>query len=69
MTDAPYSKRELDEKLSHIVTTLSRMESKLDYTNGKVKRLYLIMACIGSVVVTLLVTNGSELVNVIKIII
>jgi hypothetical protein len=48
---------------------LDNLNLKADYTNGKVKRLYLIMSCIGSVVTTLLITNGSELINIIKIII
>jgi hypothetical protein len=80
MTEPDYTKREIDHIIMGILESLNRIEKdhgdkldtlndKADYTNGKVKRLYLIMSCIGSVVATLLITNGSELVNIIKIII
>ena len=67
MKESDYSKREIDEKFTHIVDALERIEGKVDYTNGKVKRLYVILTAVGSVVVTLLIVSGSELINFLKI--
>lgn len=69
MKESDYSKREIDEKFTHIVDALERIEGKVDYTNGKVKRLYVILTAVGSIVATLLVVSGSDLVQFVKILI
>jgi tetrahydromethanopterin S-methyltransferase subunit G len=72
--DKPYSNRELDLKhneLKVLITTgfnsnnarIDDLRDKVEYTNGKVRRLYLIMVVVGSVSGTMLVMSGSELVQ------
>ena len=39
MSDAPYSKREIDEKWSDIANALSRIEIQTTLTNGRVRKL------------------------------
>lgn len=74
MSEPDYSKREIDDKFTHIVELLGglkdgmgELNSKVAYTNGKVKRLYLILACVSSVVATLLVETGSPLIGLVKL--
>lgn len=67
MTDAPYSKRELDEKFNHILAELSEIKIQTTKHNGrmsKVERNILIIACVTG---TILMTKGSELTHVVKL--
>lgn len=63
MTDTPFSNRELKGMFGGVHDQLDAIEKKLDYTNGKVRKLYLWLTVIGTATVTLLFTNGSDLVN------
>ena len=42
---------------------------QVKYTNGKVRRLYTWLTIVGTATVTLLFTNGSELIGFIKLVI
>lgn len=45
------------------------LAAKMDKTNGKVKMHTLVLSIVGAVVATLLITNGSELIHLFKVII
>jgi len=58
MSDKPYTKREVDlimDKMSthHKTTTqwLSRIDAKVEYTNGKLKRVILAIAVISALLI------------------
>lgn len=78
--DNDYSKREIDHLVADIRETLVRMEaenikshSKLEanqkYTNGTVMWHTKVLLVVGTVTITLLVVNGSELLDILKILI
>lgn len=64
-----YSKREIDEKFTDIKEALVRIEAQTSKTNGRVTRLEKILLISGTVIIVLLVTSGSELLQVFKILI
>lgn len=76
MSEEPFTNRELKlmfdgvhEKLDGIKDDVREVSGKQDYTNGKLKKTILALSIIGTAVLTLLFTNGSELVEfVLKII-
>ncbi len=58
MSDKPYTKREVDlimDKMSthHSLTTawLEKIDKKVEYTNGKVKRIILALAIMGGLLI------------------
>lgn len=63
MEDAPFTNRELERMFGDVHTKLDTIGSKLDYTNGKVRRLYLWLTVIGTSTLTLLATNGNDLIG------
>lgn len=64
-----YSNRELDHMFNDITATLARIEAQTTKTNGRVTRLEKILLMVGTASVVLLIVNGSELINIIKILI
>jgi len=67
--DAPFSNRELKLMFDDVHNKLDLLLAQTTYTNGKVKRITLWLTIVGTVTLTLLMTNGSELLDfVLKII-
>jgi vacuolar-type H+-ATPase catalytic subunit A/Vma1 len=71
-----YSKREIDEKERDTMERFDRQDKVLNqlltqvtYTNGQVKLHAKVLLVVGSILATLLVTNGSELLTLFKAII
>lgn len=68
--ETDYSKRELDTKFTDIHKRFDLSElndekilKQVTYTNGKLRRVTLVLVIVSSVVVTLLIQNGSPFVN------
>lgn len=63
MTEAPFTAREITILFDGVHEKLDTITTKVEYTNGKVRRLYIWLTVIGTSTVTLLFTNGSELLD------
>ena len=59
----------IDEKLDEHAKIHAKILEQVTFTNGKVRKLYAYLLVVASVTVTLLVTSGSEVLEVFKIII
>lgn len=77
MVELRFDNREIDKKIAdqskdlkdYIEKALEPLITQVTYTNGKMKRLTLVLTVIGTVTGTLLISSGSELTNfVLKII-
>lgn len=64
-----YSKRELDEFIKDIHGALLRIEVQTSKTNGRVTFIEKILLVAGTVIAVLLLTNGSKLLEVFKLLI
>lgn len=76
MAEARFTNRELTLMFEDIKQTLEEhtethqaILTQVKFTNGKVKRITLYLTIIGTATATLLFTNGSQLLNFIKLII
>jgi hypothetical protein len=69
MNELRYSNRELTLMFDGLHEKMDEMLLKQDYTNGRVRKLYTYLTIVASATVTLLFTNGSELLALIKLII
>lgn len=69
MPDTPYSNRELDHFFKDFKAQLTRIEAQTTKTNGTVRWHTRVLLVVGAVIATLLVTNGSELISIFKLII
>lgn len=76
MVETRFTNRELTLMFDEIKDTLrehgeihNQILTQVKYTNGKLKRLTLVLTVVATVTVTLLVTNGSEVLDVLKILI
>ena len=67
--DDNYKKREIDVFVKHIKEKLDSIENLATNTNGKVRMHTKLFIGLGAVTGTLLVTNGSELIKIFKLII
>lgn len=54
---------------AHMDGLIKPLTAQVTYTNGKLKKVTVMLTVISSVVLTLLFTNGSELVGFLKLII
>jgi hypothetical protein len=69
MTEQPFSNREIDKKFQdqstdlklYMASLINPLTTQVSYTNGKVKRLTLVLTIVATATATLLFTNGSEL--------
>jgi len=59
----------IEEKLNEHGDTHAQILTQVVYTNGKVKKLTLYLTVVATVTVTLLITNGSEVLQIFKILI
>lgn len=58
----------IEEKLDEHAKIHSKILEQVTFTNGKVRKLHAYLLVVASVTLTLLVTNGSQLLEVFKII-
>jgi len=71
MTEPSFTNREIDAKLKaqnddmkdFMKGLIEPLTAQVTYTNGRVRKLYVYLTILGTATVTLLFTNGSELVN------
>lgn len=71
MSEPSFTNREIDAKLkaqnddmkAFLRGIIEPLTEQVTYTNGRVRSLYVYLTIIGTATITLLFTNGSELVN------
>ena len=68
-TDITYSTRELNHFFDDFKNQLNRIEIQTTKHNGRLTRMERIMLIFGTAVFILLITNGSQLVQIFKLII
>lgn len=69
MVEMRFDNREIDKKIAdqsrdlkdYIDKSLEPLITQVTYTNGKMRRLTLVLTIIGTVTATLLISSGSEL--------
>lgn len=67
--EEPYQNREIDEMFSDIQKSLDRIEIQTSKTNGRVTKLEKILLITATVILVLLLTNRSELLEIFKVLI
>lgn len=67
--EEPYKNREIDEKFNDIMEKLEKIEMQTTKHNGRMTRVERILLIVGTTTAVLLITNGSQLIQVVKLII
>ena len=69
MTETPFTNRELDHYFKDIRSDISEIKEQTKKTNGVVTMHTKVLLVFGTALTVLLITNGSELIKVFKLII